>query len=96
MVPNAESSLNEEAGRLLLVLSFYLCEADRLLMTCWQERYDDYFARAKTWTTIHAVPVREEKDKEKEDKEENEKADRKDSDEPVEENALGEINANAV
>lgn len=37
MVPNAESSLNEEAGKLLL------------------EHYDDYFARARTMTRIHAM-----------------------------------------
>lgn len=37
MVPNAESSLNEEAGKLLL------------------ERYDDYFARARAMTRIHAM-----------------------------------------
>jgi len=42
MVPNPESSLNEEAGRLLL------------------EAWDDYAARARTWTAIHAQP-REEK-----------------------------------
>jgi len=35
-VPNPESALNEEAGKLLL------------------ERYDDYCARAKLYTEIHA------------------------------------------
>merc|ERR1712141_362809 len=36
LVPNPESALNEEAGKLLL------------------ERYDDYCARAKLYTDIHA------------------------------------------
>merc|ERR1712050_241566 len=36
IVPNPESALNEEAGKLLL------------------ERYDDYCARAKLYTEIHA------------------------------------------
>jgi len=36
IVPNPESALNEEAGRLLL------------------DQYEDYFARAKTYTAIHA------------------------------------------
>jgi len=36
IVPNPESSLNEEAGRLLL------------------DHYDDYFQRAKIYTSIHA------------------------------------------
>ena len=36
IVPNPESALNEEAGKLLL------------------ERYDDYYARAKLYTDIHA------------------------------------------
>ena len=36
IVPNPESALNEEAGKLLL------------------ERYDDYCARAKLYTDIHA------------------------------------------
>ena len=36
IVPNAESALNEEAGKMLL------------------EAYDDYRARAKSWTKIHA------------------------------------------
>jgi len=38
IVPNPESALNEEAGKLLL------------------ERYDDYCARAKLYTEIHAKP----------------------------------------
>ena len=38
IVPNPESALNEEAGKLLL------------------ERYDDYCARAKLYTDIHAKP----------------------------------------
>lgn len=36
IVPNPESALNEEAGKLLL------------------EAYDDYYARAKMMTEIHA------------------------------------------
>jgi len=68
MVPNAESSLNEEAGRLLL------------------EAYDDYFARARTWTSIHALKKEEKKEENKEEVEE--KAVESD-------NALGEISANA-
>lgn len=39
IVPNPESALNEEAGKLLL------------------ERYDDYCARAKLYTEIHAKPA---------------------------------------
>jgi len=39
IVPNPESSLNEEAGRLLL------------------EHYEDYFQRAKTYTSVHAKPT---------------------------------------
>jgi len=39
IVPNPESALNEEAGRLLL------------------EKYDDYFQRAKIFTSIHARPA---------------------------------------
>jgi len=39
IVPNPESALNEEAGRLLL------------------EKYDDYFQRAKIYTSIHARPT---------------------------------------
>ena len=39
IVPNPESALNEEAGKLLL------------------ERYDDYCARAKLYTDIHAKPI---------------------------------------
>merc|ERR1712018_840735 len=39
IVPNPESALNEEAGKLLL------------------ERYDDYCARAKLYTEIHAKAV---------------------------------------
>ena len=38
IVPNPESALNEEAGKLLL------------------EHYDDYCARAKLYTDIHAKP----------------------------------------
>lgn len=38
IVPNPESALNEEAGKLLL------------------ERYDDYCARARLYTDIHAKP----------------------------------------
>ena len=38
IVPNPESALNEEAGKLLL------------------DRYDDYCARAKMYTEIHARP----------------------------------------
>jgi ubiquitin-conjugating enzyme E2 S len=37
IIPNPESSLNEEAGRLM------------------QEHYDDYFAKAKLFTSIHAM-----------------------------------------
>lgn len=39
IVPNPESSLNEEAGRLML------------------ERYDDYFKKAKLFTSIHAKQI---------------------------------------
>lgn len=39
IVPNAESALNEEAGKMLL------------------ERYDDYSARARMMTEIHAQPT---------------------------------------
>lgn len=39
IMPNAESALNEEAGKLLL------------------EHYDDYFARAKMMTEIHAQVI---------------------------------------
>ena len=41
IVPNPESALNEEAGKLLL------------------EHYDDYCARAKLYTEIHAKPAKE-------------------------------------
>jgi ubiquitin-conjugating enzyme E2 S len=86
MLPNAESALNEEAGRLLL------------------DAYDDYCARARLWTAIHAQrkedasKVKEnekQKGKERErdkDKEKEESA----SDEGDEGQALGELNANAV
>ena len=40
IVPNPESALNEEAGKMLL------------------ERYDDYSARARLYTDIHAKPPR--------------------------------------
>jgi len=40
IVPNPESALNEEAGKLLL------------------EQYDNYCARAKLYTEIHAKPVK--------------------------------------
>lgn len=59
IVPNPESALNEEAGKLLLEK----CErircsihSTKLLIAMLLYRYDDFAARARIMTSIHAKP----------------------------------------
>jgi hypothetical protein len=102
MVPNAESSLNEEAGRLLLVrrICFEKCNApcDVLLLRPLQEAYDDYFARAKTWTSIHALrnEKREENDEKNVDEKKEKEFEQSELKEVEGENTLAELNSNSV
>ena len=53
IVPNPESALNEEAGKLLLGRGWNLY-LERFLFLSLTEQYDTYFNRAKLYTEIHA------------------------------------------